>query len=200
MKSEKNSGRQLKEEAMRASATSTKKLTVNEIYALVFGAFLGLAMVKFGNPAILDSKIVRPVSLHDYWTDAWPLPWGNWLLVMFALFGAALVFAKKIHWPGTRWLWILPTVWFCWQLVSASRTVDKQLTALTLWQLGGCVACYFLGALVIGRGRGWRLMLIGLLAAFTFCLVRAVNQRLFEFPRDRQFLLESQLNGWTNVP
>jgi O-antigen ligase len=38
------------------------------------------------------------------------------------------------------------------------------------------------------------------LAAFAFCLVRGVNQRLFEFPQSHQVLVEGERNGWTNVP
>jgi O-antigen ligase len=42
--------------------------------------------------------------------------------------------------------------------------------------------------------------LIGILAAFAFCLVRAVDQRLVEFPQSRQLLVEGERDGWTNVP
>jgi O-antigen ligase len=43
-------------------------------------------------------------------------------------------------------------------------------------------------------------LLVGILAAFTFCLVRAVDQRLFEFPQSRQILVEGGRVGWTNIP
>jgi hypothetical protein len=43
-------------------------------------------------------------------------------------------------------------------------------------------------------------LLAGVLAAFTFCLVRAVDQRLFEFPASRALLLEGERVGWTNMP
>ncbi|MEY2465832.1 MAG: hypothetical protein QOD03_353, partial [Verrucomicrobiota bacterium] len=33
-----------------------------------------------------------------------------------------------------------------------------------------------------------------------FCLVRAVDQKLFEFPRERQSLVEGEQSGWTNFP
>jgi hypothetical protein len=116
--------------------------------------------------------------------------------------------------------------------------VDAFLTATTLWQLGGCVACYFIGALVIGAPasgparwsssfslsgntlkrelqpdsragpeagpphsrNAFPLLLIGILIAFAFCLVRAVDQRLFEFPASHQMLVEGERTGWTNIP
>ena len=85
-------------------------------------------------------------------------------------------------------------------LLSATRTVDGNLTATTLWQFAGCLACYFLGALVLGREQVVRWLLAGLLVAFAFCLIKGINQRLFEFPQSRQLLLEGEQAGWTNIP
>ena len=179
---------------------SEKKITGTGLYALVFGLFLGLAILKFGNPVILDQKITPPVSPSEFWTYAWPTHWGNWILLPLALTGAALGFTSKPRWPGTRRLWLLPLLWFGWQLLSATQTVDGNLTATTLCQFAGCLACYFIGALVLGRERAWHWLLIGVLAAFAFCLVRGINQRLFEFPASRQLLLEGERAGWTNIP
>ena len=176
------------------------KITGTRLYALGFGLFLGLAILKFGNPVILDQKITPPVSPAEYWTDAWPTHWGNWILLPLALAGAALAFIGKPRWPGTRWLWLLPLLWFGWQLLSATQTVDGNLTATTLWQFAGCVACYFLGALVLGRERAVRWLLAGVLAAFALCLIKGINQRLVEFPQSRQLLLEGEWAGWTNIP
>ena len=179
---------------------SEKKITGIGFYALVFGLFLGLAILKFGNPVILDQKITPPVSPSEFWSDAWPTHWSNWILLPLALTGAALVFTSKPRWPGTRWLWLLPLLWFGWQLLSATQTVDGNLTATTLCQFAGCLACYFIGALVLGRERAWHWLLIGVLMTFAFCLVRGINQRLFEFPASRQLLLEGERTGWTNIP
>lgn len=174
-------------------------ITTTEIYAIVFGLFLGLAIVKFGNPVILEKIIGLPESWSDALHSAWPLQWANWLLFVLALLGVPLTF-RKPRWPASRSLCILPLIWLVWQLVSAAKSPYQDLTHVTLWQFAGCVACYFLGAFVIGRGRGWKFVLFGLLAAFAFCLIRAVDQKLFEYPGERQFLMESQHQGWTNMP
>ena len=179
---------------------SEQKITGTGFYALVFGLFLGLAILKFGNPVILDQKITPPVSPSEFWADAWPTHWGNWILLPLALTGAALVFTSRLRWPGTRRLWLLPLLWFGWQLLSATQTVDGNLTATTLCQFTGCLACYFLGAFMFGRERALQWLLIGVLAAFAFCLVRGINQRLFEFPASHQMLLEGGRTGWTNIP
>jgi O-antigen ligase/polysaccharide polymerase Wzy-like membrane protein len=179
---------------------SDRRHRAGDVFALVFGLFLGLALIKFGNPIILEAKISPPGSFTEFWSYPWPPSWGVWLLGVLSLAGVWLAIIGRRRWPLTRWLWILPACWFGWQLLAATRTVDGELTAATLWQFAGCVACYFIGALVLDRSRCLRLLLIGLLAAFAFCLVRAANQRLYEFPRERQSLLEGERTGWTNYP
>jgi general stress protein CsbA len=176
------------------------RLGGRDLYALVFGLFLGLALLKFGNPVILDHKITAPTSLTDAWSSPWPVRWGNWLLALLALAGVWLAVRSKLRWRCGRWPWVLSMFWFGWQLVSATQTVDRALTATTLWHFAACLACYSLGAVVLCYERGLRWLLVGLLAAFAFCLVRAANQRLFEFPQDRQLLLEGERSGWTNFP
>jgi hypothetical protein len=215
-----------------------KKITAVEIYALVFGLFLGLAIWKFGNPVILDHKIFTPSTPGEFWSEAWPTHWANWVFLPLALVGAIFASKSKLRWSASRWLWLLPLLWFGWQIFSATQTVDDDLTAATLWQFLGCVACYFVGALVLGApGAGparWSssfslsgntlkrelqpdfhagsetgaprlrnalpFLLIGILAAFAFCLVRAVDQRLVEFPQSQQMLVDGARDGWTNVP
>jgi hypothetical protein len=176
------------------------KFNATELYALAFGLFLGLAIWKFGDPVILDHKIIPPSSPSELWGDSWPTHWANWIFLPLAVVGAAIAFTGKFRWPATKWLWLLPLLWLGWQLVSAGQTVDADLTAATLWQFFGCVACYFTGALVLNRGTTLRWLLIGVLAAFAICLVRAVDQRLVEFPQSHQMLVEGERDGWTNMP
>jgi hypothetical protein len=177
-----------------------KKVTATQIFTLVFGLFLGLTIWKFGNPVILDHVISPPNSAADFFNGPWPTHWATLFLLPLVTVGAVLIFHKKPSWPANRWLWLLPLAWFGWQLFSATETVDTVLTIATLWQFFGCVACYFIGALLIGRDNLLPWLLIGVLAAFTFCLVRAIDQRLFEFPLNRQMLVEGERNGWTNFP
>jgi len=169
-------------------------------YALLFGCFLGLAILKFGNPVILDQKIIPPASFSEFRADAWPTHWGNWIFFPLALAGAVLVLVRRPAWPGPRRLWLLPILWFGWQGLSASRTVDATLTAAALWQFAGCVAAFFIGTMLLARSSALRWLLVGLMAALAFCLIRGIDQRLFEFPTDRQALLEGERSGWTNTP
>ena len=177
-----------------------KNFTATKLYALVFGLFLGLAIWKFGNPVILDQTIDPPATLSEFWNFAWPTHWANWILLPLVVVGAALSFKNNISWPGSKWLWLLPLAWLGWQFLSATQSVDVNLTSATLWQFSGCTACYFIGAFLFSARPAQNFLLIGILVAFTFCLVRAVDQKLFEFPQNHQMLVEGASNGWTNFP
>jgi len=184
-----------------------------KFYALAFGLFLGLCLWKFGNPVILDHKISAPATPAEFLNDPWPLHWANWILLPLAIIGGLLIFKRRnpnyfgkpavataiFHLPSSI-LYFLPLAWLGWQFVSATQTVDADLTRATIWQFSGCVACYFLGALIFARGHLWRWLLPGLLAAFAFCLVRGIDQHVFEFPQNHQMLVEGERNGWTNFP
>jgi len=188
---------------------SGTKLAANEIYALAFGLFLGLCILKFGNPVILDQKIYPPVSFSEYWGDAWPIHWVNWILLPLVAIGAWIIISTGTSLPWRnlalqrrryfKWLLLLPLLWLGWELLSATHTVDSALTAATLWQYFGCVVCYFIGLFLFRSPRVLNLLLVGILVAFTICLIRAVHQRA-EFPQDEKFLLEGEHAGWTNIP
>lgn len=169
-------------------------------YALVFGLFLGLCIWKFGNPVILDHTIGTPATASDFLGDAWPIHWVDWILAPLVIVGAIFAFKDQpARWPKVC-LWLLPLVWLAWQFVSATSTVDTALTNATLWQYSGCVACYFLGLRLFNRDRLSQWLFIGLFVAFAFCLVRAVNQRVIEYPQNAQTLTEGEQSGWTNFP
>ena len=177
-----------------------KRLSATAWYALVFGLFLGLCIWKFGNPVILDQKILTPVTPSDYLNDAWPIHWAGWLLLPLAVAGLILIVKNPWSWPSTRWLGLLPLGWLGWQFLAAGSSVDPELTTATLWQFGGCAASYFLGVLLFARAQVWRWLLPGLFAALIFCLIRAINQHAFEFPANYQMLVQGEQSGWTNFP
>lgn len=198
-----------------------KKITAANLYVLVFGLFLGLCIWKFGNPVILDHMLKRPETWPDFWNDPWPIHWVNWILTVLVFIGFVFFLQLRNRALPVRWLVLLPLIWLGWQFIAATKTVDAVLTKPALWHFSGCVACYFIGVFVIGPlserqsenlGRHNSqhpsstpqaiigLLLAGVMLAYTFCLVRASNQRLFEYPANRQMLVEGEQNGWTNFP
>ena len=178
-----------------------KQLSATKLYSLVFGLFLGLCVWKFGNPAIFDKKIAAPVTPSEWFYDPWPLSWANWILLVLAGFSTWLAFTptkQKLRMPF--WLWFLPLVWIGWQFASATQSVDAVLTQATLWQFSGLIVCYFFGVKIFSYNDTWRWLLPGLLIFFAYCLVRSIDQHVFEFPQNAQTLIEGERTGWTNFP
>jgi hypothetical protein len=168
-----------------------------KIFSTIFGVLLGLSLLKFGNPVVLEKFITPPQNYYDWLISAWPVSIGYWPLAAVAVIGL-LIARREIS--MSKWLLVLPLIWLGWQFISATQTVDEQLTQVTLAQFFGCLVCYFLGVFICGREGVMHWLLIGVLAAFTFCLIRAIDQRFIEFPQGRQLLVEGERVNWTNFP
>jgi O-antigen ligase len=52
-----------------------------------------------------------------------------------------------------RWLVLLPLAWLLWQCVSATHTLNAELTYATLGHFAACVVCFYLGFFLL-RGSG----------------------------------------------
>jgi len=168
---------------------------------VAWGAFLGLCLLKFGNPVVLDHQIPPPASLSEALADPWPLRWAYGVAALLVAAGipAAWNAARSGGLGLRRWLWMPPLLWLAWQVLAAGQTVDASLSVPTLLQFTGIVAAYGAGLLLLSDRRRLVWVLAGLLAGLCLCLMRAVNQRT-EFPQMRAALIEGEHNGWTNFP
>ena len=184
---------------------SADRTTVPErqvrVWLLLWGGMLGLCILKFGNPVVLDRQIPAPGSWSDAVADPWPVRWAIWLLLL--LFLPAIPLFLREGRPQiqrlNRWLWIPPLLWFGWQILSMAQTVDKPLSIVAVTQFAGVVAAYATGAILIRDRRrlAWAMGFVVL--ALCACLIRSVNQR-FEFPQMRAALVEGERTEWTNFP
>lgn len=166
--------------------------------AAVLGGILGLAILKLGNPVILEQQIGTPATPDDWISQPWPPRTGRWLLLGLVLAMAVLPGAWSLLRDGLRprWLWLPPVAWLAWQLASASGSVDATLTATTLPHLATVAVAFALGV-ACARLRPWP-VLVGIGLASAACWMKAVNQRTVEFPRDREALVLGEQTGWTN--
>lgn len=168
--------------------------------AAAFGVLLGLAILKFGNPVILEQQVGVPGSAGEWIQQPWPARLGFVLFGVLA--GAVFLFTpflrtlRDARLPG--WLWTAAGAWLGWQFLSASESVDGTLTAMTLPHLVAVAASFALGV-ALGTGR-WKPLLGGVAVGAAICWLQAINQHTVEFRTAREVLVTGEKSGWTNIP
>ena len=139
---------------LRMAVSDSTPQTAEKIWAKIYvglvGLVFGLALLKFGNPVILDNRIEPPKDFWEFAIQSWPVAWGYWLLGPVALLGLGLA-----RWKVTKpsWMLWLPLAWLMWQLVCATHTVNPELTQATLKHFVACVVCFYLGFFVLSEVR-----------------------------------------------
>src|SRR6266567_7028917 len=59
------------------------------VFAALFGGFLGLSLVKFGNPPIMEKWVTSPAGFLELLLGTpWPIGWAYWLLGLVGVVGA----------------------------------------------------------------------------------------------------------------
>jgi hypothetical protein len=159
------------------------------------GVWLGLSLLKFGNPVILDRLVEPPKGILEYVFASWPVGWGYWMLAALALGGATIA---RFNTAAPRWLSVLPVIWFLWQLASAAGSIEPRLTQATLFHFAACVVCYYLGLFALSRIRGlngfWLLVLLG----FAWVLWMGFGQHFGGLESTREMI--RQQPGWQELP
>jgi hypothetical protein len=142
-------------------------------FAAVSGAFMGLCLLKFGNPIVMEKYFAPPATIYNWVLTSWKATLGWKLLGVVTVVG---FFAVRRRTDLPRWLIALPLVWLLWQCLAATRSIDPVLTKPTLAHFLGCTVCFYLGALALGRSRSLGLFSVGLAIGFLFVLGSGFEQ------------------------
>ncbi|MSU62275.1 MAG: hypothetical protein EXS31_07745 [Pedosphaera sp.] len=137
------------------------------------GCLFGLSLLKFGNPIVLDKLIESPVGIWELIFSPWPVRWGQIGLV--ALIAACLPIAR-FRPPKPVWLFLLPVLWFGWQVLSSVTTVDASLTRITIIHFATCLFAFGLGLFVLGPRGKLLQFAVGVLPFFVWVLWTGFDQ------------------------
>ena len=155
------------------------------IFAGLFGAVLGLTLVKFGNPPIMERFVTAPAEFWEFLLGyPWPIAWAYGLLV---LVGVAGIRVARWNSAAPRWLIALPLVWLVWQFFAGAQSVDPEMTRPTLKHFAACVLCFYLGYFSLIRVRRVGLFWLGLLGAFLLVLAFGWEQRFGGLRESRRY-------------
>jgi hypothetical protein len=144
------------------------------ILAGVFGAFLGLLLLKFGNPPIMEEEVTQPKEIFQFlFGFPWPITWAYWLLG-----GIGVVALAAAHWRRSApiWLLALPLAWFVWQIFAATGSLNPHLSEITVKHFAATVCCFYFGYFSMGRWeRAWTFW-VGILVCFLVMTLIGVDQ------------------------
>ena len=155
------------------------------IFAGLFGAFLGLTLLKFGNPPITEKWVSVPVGFWEFaFGYPWPIAWAYGLLVVVGIAGVAVA---RWNSAAPRWLIALPLVWLVWQFMAGGGSVDPELTKLTLKHFAACVLCFYLGYFSLSRVQRVWLFWLSLLCGFLLVLAVGWEQQFGGLKESRRY-------------
>ncbi len=179
----------------------------------VYGAFLGLTLVKFGNPVILDYLVQAPSTWIELVFSTWPIRW-----VFDTFFGPYFVFglsflacsawtfrsslAITLHsLTQNRRTWFPVSCllgWYAWQWVAAINTVNRQLTSVTLSHFTMCLICFVFGLFCLRRLGHIDRLCWGLSVGFLIVLWSGMDQQFGGLEATRKMIYEQ--GGLENYP
>jgi len=177
-------------------------------FSVLCGLFLGLCLLKFGNPPIMEKYVNRPGDIYELlFAYPWPIAWAYRLLALVTFLGIGCVLflrrareaerqpsdanggqvGQAIHIP--RWLLALPALWLLWQVVASTQSVDPQLTNPTLVHFVACVTCFYLGLFALGKVSNLWPFWLGLLVGFLLVLAEGWEQHFGGLKESRRYFL-----------
>ena len=168
-----------------APAPSYARRLLPGLFRGLFGAFLGLSLLKFGNPPIMEKWVTAPTDFFTFVLGfPWPIGWAYRLLALIAIVG---LFAARWKVNAPRWLVALPLAWLIWQLLAATQSVDAQLSDPTLKHFTACVVCFYLGLLSLSRARSLAIFWLGLFCGFLLVLAGGLEQHFGGLEQSRNY-------------
>ncbi len=170
----------------RKTAPSIPTPLAARLFAALFGAFLALTLLKFGNPPIMSKWEVTPITFVEIMVGTpWPLNWAYRLMVAVIAVAVFGVFRLKPRPP--LWLTLLPALWLVWQIAAGANSVDKQLSHATLMHFLGCVVCFYLGLFALSRVEDLQPFFIGLLCGLALVFAIGFDQHFGGLAESRKY-------------
>jgi O-Antigen ligase len=156
-----------------------------KIFAGFFGGFLGLSLAKFGNPPIMEKWVTKPEGLIEFvFTYPWPIGWAYGLLFVVGIAGVAV---WRWNCNGPKWLIAMPLLWFIWEFIAGTQSVDWSLSKVTLMHFAACVACFYLGLFSLSGVRKTGLFWAGIICGFLLVLVTGLEQHFGGLKETRRY-------------
>jgi len=155
-----------------------------QVFAALFGGLLGLSLLKFGNPIIMEKYMEWPTNLFEWVLNSWPIVIGYWILAIVTALGL-FVAQWKITTP--KWLVAMPLVWLVWEMISASHSLWPEISRPTVVHFATCAVCFYLGLFSLGRIKILLPFWIGLMVGLFFVFASGFQQHFGGLEETRRY-------------
>ncbi|MCF7668286.1 MAG: O-antigen ligase family protein [Verrucomicrobia bacterium] len=163
--------------------------------ALVLGSFLGLVVIKLGNPIILHSMIDAPEGFWQLVFSPWPV---EWLLVILIIIVIGTIADQQGARPSLDILIFSPLLWLLVQWMSLIWTVDRDLSLYTATHFTACVCFFFLGRYAFNRRPCTSYIWSGIIVALFFVILIGWQQHFYGLEQLRSQVYQQE--NWQSLP
>lgn len=157
---------------------------LRKAFAAVFGLFLGLALLKFGTPSVMDRFVTPPTDAMEFAIFVWPLKFAYPLAIGVGIFG---LFACRWQRFAPPWLMAMPVLWWAWQLISATQSIDHNLSRDVVAYFSICLLCLFLGGMALRNKAAFPFFFVPVLLGFTAALYVGIEQNFGGLEASRKY-------------
>ena len=178
----------------------------DRVFLILIGAWLFTALFLFTNPVILDylhppKNIGLPteslgVKPEDY-SNAQPYIGVLLVLGLACLLGLSRIKKPKFQLSNKcpKWIAWLPLIWFIWQLISTTQTVDLEISKATVIHFGSCIVAFYLGIFVLARMRLAKMALWGAALGLIINLIDASQEHFGGLEQTRNNIITQIESG-----
>jgi hypothetical protein len=182
---------------MRSWRQSLRKAAAQVFPGLV-GLWIAVALIKLGNPIILDNRIETPAGLMEAVFQPWPAAWGYLLFALTFVTGLAV---WKFPRRTPRFLLWVPALWLAWQCISSlqkAEPADATLIGATLPHFVVCVLAFYLGVFALGPAGTSQAFWVGVVGGWLVVVCIGWNQHFGGLAEMRKYFYS--LPNWREQP
>jgi O-antigen ligase len=170
--------------------------SIHTWFAALLGGLLGLSLVKFGNPVILDRHVHRPETMLELIFNAWPISWGYAMALLVVALAPLVLITRPSSSPSSpcrlpNLFCFLPLLWLVWQGVATLATIDAHLSGVTMVHFTVCIALFYVGWFCLSGIQQLKPLAWGLLGGFLLMIWAGFDQRFGGLEATRQMLYET---------
>jgi O-antigen ligase len=154
-------------------ASGSVNLLPHRLFAFFAGAWIGVSLIKFGNPIVLDHLVAQPKGLAEMLQESWPVKWGY--LFTFVLLALSIPLFR-FRWEPRKWPILFLAVWFFWVLLSNGRSVAPRISNPTIIHFTCCVVVFALGLWGFSNTKTLNSFWVPLILAFGYVLYVGFGQ------------------------